>query len=744
MDTLASIAESVPRRDRATSLFSTNSYSRHQRSQRPTYEAQHPWTAPVGTTNEDGALPKRRSIFGRALSDAAASRRMPTLHSTMSSQAHHPPRPGTALSATRRTKTEPLQQIRNSIFGGSRKRPTPPSSRDGMSPKEDQPSPQGEQGDALLPRENFRSEQEYYRYLRKNSISPPFNFEHVTHTAKQQLPPLETVDEKDLPARFWSVSAYQRPRRQLTGIKADDLSEKLPAMGVSRGASSSRPTSPAPAELDVDRPRIAGSIGPVSNISETMFDESKDTLYDPPNATGEALKPRTQQGYPRRKSSLLALNEQRLKYLSLIAPVSPVASEEDNGSVEAEEFYSPPGRKVHTDAVSERECAASRHDSAVIDRSRQPLPPVPDHALPIRRSRSSLCPFEQAAASRSSITPSETTCSEISLRSSQSTFQSPTVSKPPRSSNPTLASLLSDATWEDDVEFSYEHQAESTCNFDWQDTTTLSEPSIAESEGGVRLSAWMAPPPPFIPDRSRSAQDNSRGYHTNDRRASSVGHRGFSAARTISPQTNKKSMAPPNIKFAPRQSSHMNSVLSPVFSVAGSDGEPSPAAFSPSTLHFKGFDGVQRISCDYLSDPESNSTLSSRNRTSASSSSYEFAMRHAATPAVRETGRWSTASSTSTPDLMHSKHASMSQSPRSMPQSSGSGLATQRNRNNPAARPIASTLNINRPQSPGERASMQGAPKAAQRRPPTASRFSRLLAVDEGRQSAAVKGPEWI
>ncbi|KAK5691603.1 hypothetical protein LTR97_011597 [Elasticomyces elasticus] len=740
---MASIADSVPRRDRSTSLFSTNSYSRHQRPQRPAYEAQHHWTTPEGTINEDGALPKRRSLFGRALSDAAASRRMPTLHSTMSSRAHHPPRPDTALSATRRTKTEPLQQIRNSIFG-SRKRPTPPSSRDGMSLDEDQPSPQSVQGDALLPRENFRSEQDYYRYLRKNSISPPFNFEHVTHTAKQQLPPLETVDEKDLPARFWSVSAYQRPRRQLTGIRADDLSEKLPAMGVERGAPSSRPTSPAPAELDVDRPRIAGSIGPVSNISETMFDETKDTHYDPPNPTREAVKPRTQQGYPHRKSSLLALNEQRLKYLSMLSPVSPVASNEDNCSVEVEESHSPPDRKALIDAVSERDCAASRHDSAVIDRSRQPLPPVPDHALPNRRSRSSLRLFDQAAASRSSITPSETTCSEMSLSSSQSTFQSPTVSKPARSSNPTLTSLLSDATWEDDVEFSYEHQAESTCNFDWQDTTTLREPSIAESEGGVRLSAWIAPPPALMPERSQSAQDNSRGHLAYDRRASSVGHRGFSAARTNSPQNNKKSATPPNMKFVPRQSSHMSSVLSPVFSIAGSDGEASPQAFSPNTLHFKGFDGVQRVSCDYLSDPESNSTLSSRNRTSASSSSYETAMRHGSAPTVRETGRWSTASSISPPDLVHSKRASMLRPPKSLPQTSGTVSSSMRNPGAQAIRPIASTLNMNRPQSPGERASMQGAPKAAQRRPPTPSRFSRLLAVDEGRQPAAVKGPEWI
>lgn len=84
-----------------------------------------------------------------------------------------------------------------------------------------------------------------YRNHRKQSISPPFNFEHVTHTRKKHLPALETVDEKDLTKEFWAVSANQPAKRQLKGIQADDLRSKLEAMGVSRGAVSSRPSTPS-------------------------------------------------------------------------------------------------------------------------------------------------------------------------------------------------------------------------------------------------------------------------------------------------------------------------------------------------------------------------------------------------------------------------------------------------------------------------------------------------------------------
>jgi len=124
----------------------------------------HPPETPELSHSGERDAPNRRSFFGRALSDAAVRARIPTLHSTMSSQSAlpHPPRPETSLSSTRRRKTEPLQQIRDSIFG-ARKKTAPPASRDVSSPQESWPLPRSDdvgRPGVLLSCDHFRSEQE--------------------------------------------------------------------------------------------------------------------------------------------------------------------------------------------------------------------------------------------------------------------------------------------------------------------------------------------------------------------------------------------------------------------------------------------------------------------------------------------------------------------------------------------------------------------------------------------------------
>jgi len=106
---------------------------------------------------------KRHSLFGRSSSDTTSTKPMPTLHSTMSTlhiETPAAPRPESAFSERRRSKTEPLESFRNSIFG-SRKKASPSSSRGNLSSYDSQPSSriQRSNGTSLvLPREHFRSE----------------------------------------------------------------------------------------------------------------------------------------------------------------------------------------------------------------------------------------------------------------------------------------------------------------------------------------------------------------------------------------------------------------------------------------------------------------------------------------------------------------------------------------------------------------------------------------------------------
>lgn len=57
----------------------------------------------------------------------------------------------------------------------------------------------------------------------KHRISSPFDFQHLTHTDRHQFASLQQTSENELVAEFWAVRASQAPRRNLTGIKAEDL-----------------------------------------------------------------------------------------------------------------------------------------------------------------------------------------------------------------------------------------------------------------------------------------------------------------------------------------------------------------------------------------------------------------------------------------------------------------------------------------------------------------------------------------
>ncbi|KAH0082254.1 hypothetical protein KCU66_g19688, partial [Aureobasidium melanogenum] len=67
------------------------------------------------------------------------------------------------------------------------------------------------------------SEEAFYQTLRNKNISAPFNFQHVTHTQQEQLPQLASVTDSELVSEFWAASAFQAPRSELRGIKADPV-----------------------------------------------------------------------------------------------------------------------------------------------------------------------------------------------------------------------------------------------------------------------------------------------------------------------------------------------------------------------------------------------------------------------------------------------------------------------------------------------------------------------------------------
>jgi hypothetical protein len=66
----------------------------------------------------------------------------------------------------------------------------------------------------------------------KKSISDPYNFQHLTHTATHQAKALQGASEHELVTEFSAIRASQAPRATLKGIKAEPLHRSNRSIGA--------------------------------------------------------------------------------------------------------------------------------------------------------------------------------------------------------------------------------------------------------------------------------------------------------------------------------------------------------------------------------------------------------------------------------------------------------------------------------------------------------------------------------
>ncbi|MCJ1392516.1 hypothetical protein MMC18_005384 [Xylographa bjoerkii] len=77
-----------------------------------------------------------------------------------------------------------------------------------------------------------RVESSDYEHMLKHSISGPYNFQHLTHTGAHQAKALQSASEHELVTEFSAIRASQAPRSELKGIKADYLEERKHSMWI--------------------------------------------------------------------------------------------------------------------------------------------------------------------------------------------------------------------------------------------------------------------------------------------------------------------------------------------------------------------------------------------------------------------------------------------------------------------------------------------------------------------------------
>lgn len=349
---------------------------------------------------------------------------------------------------------------------------------------------------------------------RKQTISEPYNFQHLTHAHAKQLPELGKASQNEIVTEFSAIRASQAPRRELRGIKAENLHfRNFSSETLQQDISNScfiAPTTPPPS-LSPTRStellrRNAPSPLPSSNGPRQARSVENFSLPGPksPRSPQSPIVP------PPRTSSRAAMT---IAFTSpsacLESPTSPVFGRALIGSPnfssdrhESAVFLSSNG--ASTDQTGLPHAVTTPDDSAL---HLLPLPfgttgteladvPEEDESYFRKRSskQSSRASTAGAALRHSQSFPSNKSCRDgpISHQSMQEIFEVPVQDRRPtsnasntlgtpfvlepaanRSSSFVSSRRLSrnlkgiEGDWEDDIDYCYEHEAEADCDFDW-------------------------------------------------------------------------------------------------------------------------------------------------------------------------------------------------------------------------------------------------------------------------------------
>ncbi|KAF2226635.1 hypothetical protein BDZ85DRAFT_293550 [Elsinoe ampelina] len=275
------------------------------------------------------------------------------------------------------------------------------------------------------------------RELKKASISSPFNFQHVAHTAPQQLPELDLVSDRDLTLSFWAASAHQQPQGDLRGIKAEEIEN---VQRQSRPPSSLIESRPISSSDSVNFSRIrSSSIGreaaprlrasrSLSNASATSNDEGRRT------------------GAISRSASLASLIAEPRSPPTMLHPAFRTATD-------APPLPQPPMPWMQPSGI-QTPCSEMNRNLDVVPEEIESQSPRKTDAFekldksPVSRNRTNVNPKDShlSVSTVSSDGQDTNTMSQYDM---------------------SVPSLSSGETWEEDVDFCYNMEAESTCDFSY-------------------------------------------------------------------------------------------------------------------------------------------------------------------------------------------------------------------------------------------------------------------------------------
>lgn len=354
----------------------------------------------------------------------------------------------------------------------------------------------------------------------KSIISDPFDFHHLTHTSPAQFQSIDQTRENDLVTEFSVIRASQRPEAVLKGIRADDIhfqnfsADDLPLQALGTATTVDEPAhmpSPPGSPVAGDSVSPKGHARRESRAHENFsrpvsrYPRSCPTTPPPPMAPEVPLEG---EPAPRAIDEILGLSSQKTypEYIESSCatqlrfspdPAETMTARTGTSSMSSHSHYdledvpeeeeatrmwdSPPGSSSYGHSRSTSQISPGTR----IEPSGVPVPKGPPNGLSIFVAEELSRKFSEALGSPTLPQNMPNT--------------SPKAEPELDATPPSVASVqqftyddeLYDS-WDADIDYCYEHAAESTSNFDWT-RNSLDEQrpqiGIACSDEGWNLSA---------------------------------------------------------------------------------------------------------------------------------------------------------------------------------------------------------------------------------------------------------------
>ena len=325
----------------------------------------------------------------------------------------------------------------------------------------------------------------------KQTISEPFNFQHLTHTGPNQAKALRSASHQDLVTEFSAMRASQAPRSMLKGIKTDSIQNIVSPSTSSVNSPIASPDSPSasrppsvlgsPTRDDARSLRTVKSVDSFTRLASKSF-STRSPPFPPP--------PRLSSRKSMSMSKIMVVTPQSTIQESPTVPDSsfssyftdPFAAKNDTGDEAGTQSPMEIAQAVTTPDDSACLLLTRSLASSIVDLEDVPedgevstwaagskiasganSPSVPRSPISKRYSRQ----FETLPQISSSTTSGAcATASDPTLPSGQPQTEDIPLRVSRRIS---YAPKFGHHSWEDDIDYCYEHAMEASCDAEYDD-----------------------------------------------------------------------------------------------------------------------------------------------------------------------------------------------------------------------------------------------------------------------------------